>query len=112
MSTLTTDRIIISFKGKVSAENGVRIPKLTSSHLYMPERGTCSILFSTTRDESVRSAQLGAMYRALVNDSSEYWPSWAGEDTPGFTVTPIGNGFMSQVTITLDASQRMKRVYA
>jgi len=112
MSTLTTDRIIISFKGKVSAENGVRIPKLTSSHLYMPERGTYSTLFSTTRDEGVRAAQLGAMYRALVDDSSEYWPSWAGEDTPGFTVTPIGNGFMAQVTITLDASQRMKRVYA
>ena len=100
-------RFTLSFRGKLWEDGTVKVPRITSSHVSLRgNEDTTATIFATGRDEDIRKRWLGNM---LSHESGlGYWPGWASEDK-GFTIRPIGNGFMADVSVELDTNNMQKR---
>ena len=103
-------RFTISFRGKLHEDGTVKIPKLTAGHMSLRgNEDTYTTLFMSCRDDDITRARLGNM---LSHEGGPaWWPGWASA-RDGFTIRPIGNGFMADVSIELDTSNMRKRVEA
>lgn len=100
-------RFTINFRGKLTDSGSVKVPVLTSSHMSLVgNEDTLTTLFTSCKDADVTRARLANMLGAETGDY--YWPSYATE-ADGFTITPIGNGFMADVSIELDTSNLRRK---
>src|SRR5690625_981374 len=98
----------IKFRGKLTKNGTVKIPKITDSHLSLRgnEDTSTVLFFGGLHDADITKRRLSNMIGAKTGDY--YWPSYASEED-GFTITPIGNGFMAEVTLDLDTSDMRRK---
>lgn len=100
--------VTIQFRGKLTDSGSVKVPTLTGSHIDLRgnEDTTATIFVGGLANHDVTRVRLANMRGAVTGDY--YWPGWASE-ADGFTVKPIGNGFMADVSIKLDTDNARRK---
>lgn len=100
--------LIISFRGKLTADGDVKVPVIANQHINLiGNEDTGATLFTGgLNNTDVTKVRLANMRGAVTGDY--YWPGWASE-SDGFRIEPIGNGFMANVSITLNTDNQRKR---
>lgn len=95
----------VSFKGKL-IDGSVKVPVLTGSHVSLigNEDTTATVFVGGMGDNTHTKARLDNMIGAISGDY--YWPGWTDER---FIVSPIGNGFMANVSIELDTANMRRK---
>ena len=103
--------LVISFKAKLDefvGGMGYKVPTLTNSHVTDTERDMYGRLFT----DSLRNREI--THNRLRNMLGDYWPGvvWADESKRDarWTVAPQKNGFMAQISITLDPRDMKRKV--
>ena len=103
-------RFTVSFRGKLHDDGTVKVPVLSSHHISLTgNEDTASTVFMGCTDPGITRSRLANMIGAETGDY--YWPGWASTEL-GFTIEPIGNGFMANVTIELDTANMRRKVAA
>ena len=103
-------RFTIKFRGKLTDSGSVKMPSIKPHHTdLVGNEDIATTLFFGCRDEQVTRSRLANMIGAETGDY--YWPSYAETDL-GFTIEPIGNGFMANVSISLDTSNMRRKTRA
>jgi hypothetical protein len=98
----------VHFRGKLTEDGDVKVPKLTGSHVSLigNDDTTATLFVGGMSNVDITRTRLANMIGAKTGDY--YWPGWASESA-GFTISPIGNGFMANVSIELDTANMRKR---
>ena len=103
-------RFTVSFRGKLTTDGRVKVPAISSQHVSLiGNEDTAATIFTGCSDPDITRSRLANMIGAETGDY--YWPSYA-DTSAGFTVTPIGNGFMANVSIELDTANMRRNVAA
>lgn len=101
-------RFTLSFRGKLDEDGWVKIPAIKSHHLSLVgnEDMMTTLFCEGLNNQIVTRKRLENMRGAETGDY--WWPGYAKPETEGFVITPIGRGFMADVTIELD-TDNMRR---
>lgn len=101
--------ITIRFRAKraqFSGGEGYKVPALTPSHYSFAERDTFATLVSQSRDLGQSLKRYGVTIPGVVwvdpSDPIHQWPGQPPLDQSAWTITPIGNGFMADVSATFE----------
>jgi len=90
--------ITIKFRAKLddfAGGKGYKVPTLTASHVSIAERDTLAVLFMGSLNKPEFTKPRLKSYAGLD------LPGVVWADSPGeWTVTPVGKGFMADVSIT------------
>ena len=104
--SITEPTITIRFRAKrdtFSGGEGYKVPRLTSSHMTFSARDMVSDMIRTSPTDDMLEARLakwaGIKLPGVVWADSTELSEWH-RDTSAWTVTPIGKGFMADVSIT------------
>lgn len=91
--------VTIKFRAKLdhfAGGMGYKVPKLTHSHVSVSERDTLGVLFMGALDNADVTRSRLKTYADLRLPGVVF-----PDDNPdGWTITPRGNGFMADVSIT------------
>lgn len=98
--------ITITFRAKrddFAGGEGYKVPRLTSRHVTFAERDTLSVLMADTLG---RPGSDDITKARLKRFAGLHLPGVVWVEEPGdWTVTPIGSGYMADVTITRPLSR-------
>jgi hypothetical protein len=106
-----SNTVTIKFRAKraeFSGGEGYKVPTLTASHVTVSERDTLGTLsMQSLNNPDMTKARLAKF--AGLDLPGVVWAdgvdSYGFSDTSEWTITPIGNGFMAEVSITRPLSR-------